>query len=183
MLEVQEISTFYGTIQALHGVSLTVNQGEIVTLIGGNGAGKTTTLNTISGLLKAVEGRVLFEGNTHSNLRASGGSVRLDGEVHGDAEVRAEELLIGQTINTNIGWHQDRTYWQEWDDGSELFTAWIALSDVTAEAAKCCASSTPRLESTTGSGTARQYPCVPYGWYRPHRRTRGPKPHPRLHRP
>ena len=61
MLEVQGISTFYGTIQALHGVSLVVNQGEIVTLIGGNGAGKTTTLNTICGILRAAEGKVLFE--------------------------------------------------------------------------------------------------------------------------
>ncbi len=68
MLEVQGISTFYGTIQALHGVSLTVNQGEIVTLIGGNGAGKTTTLNTISGILRAAEGRVVFEGEDITNL-------------------------------------------------------------------------------------------------------------------
>ncbi|MCE9613537.1 MAG: phytanoyl-CoA dioxygenase family protein [Lentisphaerae bacterium] len=40
----------------------------------------------------------------------------------------------GQAIHTNIGWHQDRTYWQEWEDDSQLFTAWIALSDVTADA-------------------------------------------------
>ncbi len=62
MLEVQGISTFYGTIQALHGVSLQVDQGEIVTLIGGNGAGKSTTLNTICGLTPAAEGRIIFEG-------------------------------------------------------------------------------------------------------------------------
>jgi branched-chain amino acid transport system ATP-binding protein len=68
MLEVQGIATFYGTIQALHGVSLMVNQGEIVTLIGGNGAGKTTTLNTISGILHPAEGRVLFEGNDITRL-------------------------------------------------------------------------------------------------------------------
>ncbi|HYO88133.1 MAG TPA: ABC transporter ATP-binding protein, partial [Candidatus Limnocylindrales bacterium] len=68
MLEVQGIATFYGTIQALHGVSLIVNQGEIVTLIGGNGAGKTTTLNTISGILHPAEGRVLFEGNDITRL-------------------------------------------------------------------------------------------------------------------
>lgn len=49
----------------------------------------------VAGALSVSGGRVVFEGNTHANLRASGGSVRLDGEVHGDAEVRAEELLIG----------------------------------------------------------------------------------------
>jgi branched-chain amino acid transport system ATP-binding protein len=52
MLDVQDITTYYGNIQALKGVTLHVNQGEIVTLIGSNGAGKTTTLQTISGLLR-----------------------------------------------------------------------------------------------------------------------------------
>lgn len=55
----------------------------------------------VAGVLSLSGGRVLFEGNTHSNLRASGGSVRLNGEVHGDAEVRAEELVIGP--DTRIG--------------------------------------------------------------------------------
>jgi branched-chain amino acid transport system ATP-binding protein len=58
MLEVQDVSTFYGNIQALKGVSLYVDQGEIVTLIGSNGAGKTTTLHTISGLLKPRTGTI-----------------------------------------------------------------------------------------------------------------------------
>ena len=61
MLEVRDISVRYGAIQALHGVSLTVNKGEIVTLIGCNGAGKTTTLKTISGLLKPVAGTMTYE--------------------------------------------------------------------------------------------------------------------------
>ncbi len=52
MLEVNNIHTYYGNIHALKGVSLQVDKGEIVTLIGANGAGKTTTLRTISGLLK-----------------------------------------------------------------------------------------------------------------------------------
>ncbi|MBT3315356.1 MAG: ATP-binding cassette domain-containing protein, partial [Anaerolineae bacterium] len=51
MLEVNDIHTYYGNIHALKGISLTVEEGEIVTLIGANGAGKTTTLRTISGLL------------------------------------------------------------------------------------------------------------------------------------
>ena len=68
MLEVRNLSTFYGAIQALHGISLTVDQGEIVTLIGGNGAGKTTTLNTICGLIPAAEGQVIFEGKDITRL-------------------------------------------------------------------------------------------------------------------
>ena len=58
MLEVEDLHASYGNIHALRGVSLTVGDDEIVTLIGGNGAGKTTTLNTISGIVRATEGRV-----------------------------------------------------------------------------------------------------------------------------
>ena len=62
LLEVNYIHTYYGKIHALKGVSLTVDEGEIVTLIGANGAGKTTTLGTISGLLSPREGTVTFDG-------------------------------------------------------------------------------------------------------------------------
>ena len=62
LLEVDDIHTFYGNIHALKGVSLAVEQGEIVTLIGGNGAGKTTTLNTISGILRPRTGTVRLDG-------------------------------------------------------------------------------------------------------------------------
>jgi branched-chain amino acid transport system ATP-binding protein len=62
MLEVNDIHTYYGNIHALKGISLEVNEGEIVTLIGANGAGKTTTLRTISGLLKPREGHIKLNG-------------------------------------------------------------------------------------------------------------------------
>ncbi|PJF21049.1 MAG: ABC transporter ATP-binding protein [Phototrophicales bacterium] len=62
LLEVQDIHSYYGKIHALKGISITVEQGEIVTLIGGNGAGKSTTLNTICGIVRAAEGRILLEG-------------------------------------------------------------------------------------------------------------------------
>ena len=62
LLEVNDIHTYYGNIHALKGVSLAVEQGEIVTLIGGNGAGKTTTLNTISGILRPRTGSVHLDG-------------------------------------------------------------------------------------------------------------------------
>ncbi|HCB00984.1 MAG TPA: ABC transporter ATP-binding protein [Anaerolineae bacterium] len=62
LLSIENIHTYYGNIHALKGVSLNVEKGEIVTLIGANGAGKTTTLRTISGLLKPREGKVTFNG-------------------------------------------------------------------------------------------------------------------------
>ena len=62
MLNLINIETFYGNIQALKGISLCVNQGEIVALIGANGAGKTTTLMSISGIVPINSGQILFEG-------------------------------------------------------------------------------------------------------------------------
>ncbi len=62
MLHVKDLNVFYGDIQALREVSLSISPGEIVSLLGGNGAGKTTTLRTISGLLRPKSGSVLFEG-------------------------------------------------------------------------------------------------------------------------
>ncbi|MGQ9554134.1 MAG: ABC transporter ATP-binding protein [Anaerolineae bacterium] len=70
MLEVEDVHTYYGNIQALRGVSLNVQKGEIVTLIGANGAGKSTTLNTISGILKPRQGRVLLDGEDITQLPA-----------------------------------------------------------------------------------------------------------------
>ena len=62
LLEVEDIETFYGSIQALKGISLTVNEGEIVTLIGANGAGKSTTLRSINGLNHPRKGKIAFRG-------------------------------------------------------------------------------------------------------------------------
>ncbi len=64
MLGLKNISTYYDNIQALKGISLHVQEGEIVTLIGANGAGKTTTLRTISGLLLPSEGEIIFNGKS-----------------------------------------------------------------------------------------------------------------------
>src|SRR5688572_32395392 len=62
MLTLEDVNVFYGVIHALRGVSITVNAGEVVTLIGANGAGKSTTLRAITGLLAPRSGRVIFEG-------------------------------------------------------------------------------------------------------------------------
>jgi branched-chain amino acid transport system ATP-binding protein len=70
MLEMTEAHTYYGHIHALRGISLRVEKGEIVTLIGANGAGKTTTLKTISGILHPRQGTVTFEGRDISRTPA-----------------------------------------------------------------------------------------------------------------
>ena len=64
MLELKSVRTYYGNIQALKGIDLLVNRGEIITLIGANGAGKSTTLMSISGVVPPKEGEVLFEGRS-----------------------------------------------------------------------------------------------------------------------
>jgi branched-chain amino acid transport system ATP-binding protein len=68
MLELRNLTVNYGAIAALHGISLDVKQGDIVTLIGGNGAGKTTTLKAISGLLRTHSGEVMYQGRNIANL-------------------------------------------------------------------------------------------------------------------
>ena len=70
MLEVQNLTVNYGAITALHDVSLRVDKGEIVTLIGGNGAGKTTTLRAISGMVKPKAGEIRYEGQAITGLPA-----------------------------------------------------------------------------------------------------------------
>ena len=70
MLKVNDIHVYYGAIHALHGVSLDVSEGEIVTLIGANGAGKSTTLKTISGLLRSKSGQIMFEGKNIGSTAA-----------------------------------------------------------------------------------------------------------------
>ncbi len=70
MLEVNDINVYYGAIHAIKGISLTVDEGEIVTLIGANGAGKSTTLRTISGLLKPKTGAINFLGKNIAGMPA-----------------------------------------------------------------------------------------------------------------
>ncbi|GAA1048032.1 ABC transporter ATP-binding protein [Arthrobacter russicus] len=70
LLELNDVSVFYGRIQAIHNMSFSVEQGEIVSLIGANGAGKTTTMKTISGLLNPSSGSITFEGADITKMKA-----------------------------------------------------------------------------------------------------------------
>jgi branched-chain amino acid transport system ATP-binding protein len=69
-LEIKDLHVFYGKIEAIKGVSVTVNQGEIVTLIGANGAGKTTMLKTVSGIRPVTSGQIIFDGQDISKMPA-----------------------------------------------------------------------------------------------------------------
>src|SRR5213593_2509962 len=106
MLTLDNVSVNYGAIEALTGISLHVEKGEVVTLIGANGAGKTTTLRTITGLLQPRQGRVSFEGEdiggkpTHK-LVARGISMAPEGRgVFANLSVR-ENLQMGAYLNNN----------------------------------------------------------------------------------
>lgn len=106
MLTLENVSVNYGAIEALTGISLHVEKGEVVTLIGANGAGKTTTLKTITGLLEPRQGRVSFEGEdingkpTHQ-LVARGISMSPEGRgVFANLTVR-ENLQMGAYLNRN----------------------------------------------------------------------------------
>ena len=70
LLEVQDIQVYYGMIQALKGVSFSVNEGEVIALIGANGAGKTTTLHTVTGLLRAKSGHIIYNGEDITKVPA-----------------------------------------------------------------------------------------------------------------
>ena len=72
MLEINDVHVYYGAIHAIKGISFSVEEHEIVTLIGANGAGKSTTLNTIAGLLKPKTGTITFEGKNINNMTAHG---------------------------------------------------------------------------------------------------------------
>jgi branched-chain amino acid transport system ATP-binding protein len=68
LLEVNDLHVFYGRIEAIKGISFTVGEGEVVTLIGANGAGKTTTLRTLSGVRPVAQGSVMFDGQDITNM-------------------------------------------------------------------------------------------------------------------
>lgn len=108
MLKIDDVHTYYGHIHALKGISLEVQVGEVVTLIGSNGAGKTTTVNTITGLLSSRKGTITYEGKDITKAQPSdivkqGMSLSPEGrEVFPQLSV-SENLLLGAfTINDKV---------------------------------------------------------------------------------
>jgi branched-chain amino acid transport system ATP-binding protein len=97
LLELTDVTLLYGRIQALHGISLTVEQGEIVALIGANGAGKTTTMRAISGLRPVAQGTIRFDGQDITRLRAD---LRVARGVSQSPEGRG--IFPGMTVRENL---------------------------------------------------------------------------------
>jgi branched-chain amino acid transport system ATP-binding protein len=97
LLEVDNITLTYGRIRALHGISLTVDEGEIVALIGANGAGKTTTMRAISGLRPLSGGRIRFAGSDITKLRAD---LRVTRGICQSPEGRG--VFPGMTVRENL---------------------------------------------------------------------------------
>lgn len=118
LLHIDDIQTFYGSIQALKGISFTVDEGEIVTLIGANGAGKTTTLHTISGILHPRHGSIRLDGKpihtvpAHDVVRLGVAQSPEGRRVFGRLSV-AENLEMGAFIRNDkaaIKTDMDRVY-------------------------------------------------------------------------
>ncbi len=96
MLEVSKVNTFYGKVQALWDISLTVGEAEIVALIGANGAGKTTLLNAISGLLQPASGTIEFDGQ------------RIDGlQPHNIVDMGLSHIPEGRRLFTDMSVHEN----------------------------------------------------------------------------
>ena len=97
MLQIKNLSVSYGAIEAVKNISLTVNDGEIVSLIGANGAGKTTTLHTITGLVSAKSGSVMYNGvdllKTHNNTIVTLGMAHIPEGRHVFTRMSVEENL------------------------------------------------------------------------------------------
>src|SRR5438270_3768986 len=97
LLELEDVHVHYGKIEALKGISLTVDEGEIVTLIGANGAGKTTTLKTISGLRGLSGGAIRFDGK---DISALAGHKRVVAGISQAPEGRG--IFPGMTVHDNL---------------------------------------------------------------------------------
>jgi branched-chain amino acid transport system ATP-binding protein len=116
MLEIRDLHVNYGAISALHGISLKVEKGEIVTLIGANGAGKSTTLRTISGLVKPRSGLIQFEGTDISEMPpheivARGIAQSPEGRMVFANLTVLENLKLGAYLrNDNAGIYKDLEY-------------------------------------------------------------------------
>ena len=113
LLEVEDLHVAYGAIEAVKGVSFNVDEGQVVTLIGGNGAGKTTTLRTLSGLLKPTEGDIRFRGESikgkagHEVLRLGIAHAPEGRRIFGRMTIQ-ENLELGAYARTDDGVSKDQ---------------------------------------------------------------------------
>jgi branched-chain amino acid transport system ATP-binding protein len=128
LLEIEDLSVFYGRIQALRGISLQVEEGEIVALIGGNGAGKTTTMRAVSGLRPATSGRIVFDGRDVTRMRAD---LRVTEGISQAPEGRG--IFPGMTVMENLEMgaysRKDRRSAAKREDLERVFTLFPRLAE------------------------------------------------------
>jgi branched-chain amino acid transport system ATP-binding protein len=126
LLELENVTLLYGRIQALHGISLTVGEGEIVALIGANGAGKTTTMRAISGLRPVAQGSIKFDGKDITRLRAD---LRVVRGVSQSPEGRG--IFPGMTVRENLemGAYTRRNRAEITEDMERAFTLFPRLRE------------------------------------------------------
>ena len=107
MLEVKDLEVYYGAIHAVKGISLRVEDGQIVTLIGSNGAGKSTTLHTISGLIKPRSGNILFDGTditgTPAHKIVASGLVQVPDKPGLGVEPDMERIRLANELYEKVG--------------------------------------------------------------------------------
>ena len=128
LLELENMHVFYGRIEAIKGLSITVEEGEVVTLIGANGAGKTTTLKAISGIRPVAEGRILFDGQDITSVAAHR---RVELGICQSPEGR--RVFPGMSVleNLEMGAYalKDRTAKQRQQDLERVFTLFPRLKE------------------------------------------------------
>ncbi|MGK5684511.1 ABC transporter ATP-binding protein [Actinoplanes sp. URMC 104] len=126
LLEIDNVTLAYGRIQALHGISLTVGQGEVVALIGANGAGKSTTMRAISGLRPVSQGTIRFDGEDITKLRAD---LRVVRGVSQSPEGRG--IFPGMSVRENLemGAYTRRSRSEIDEDMERAFTLFPRLKE------------------------------------------------------
>ena len=131
-LEIKDLHVHYGKIEAIKGISVVVNQGEIVTLIGANGAGKTTTLKTVSGLRKVSSGAILFDGQDISKVPAH---ERVDLGISQAPEGRG--IFPGMTVLENLEmgkFHRKNRRHEMNEDLDKIYALFPRLKERTSQA-------------------------------------------------
>ena len=120
LLEIKDMAVNYGRIEALHGISLSVEQGELVTLIGANGAGKTTTMRAISGIRPLARGSIIFDGQDITKMKAH---LRVMAGIVQAPEGRG--VFPGMTVQENLDMGH---YGRKFESKAEYKRRWIAFS-------------------------------------------------------
>ena len=132
LLEVKNIDVFYGDVQVVFGLSLKVDEGEVVSIIGGNGAGKSTLLRTISGLMQPAKGEITFEGNAIHHLPPEGVVERGIVQV---PEGRRLFTLMSVQDNLVVGAYNKRADGQKAATLREVYTLFPRLNERLAQMA------------------------------------------------